>query len=96
MSLLFSILTMKLSESSKFFIEYFKTINLHKKCKYTFELWQYMLTYNYIYQLLVQQDKQVGFDQFEKITQNELREYSEKKYLTRFHQVKSIYDDNVF
>lgn len=78
-----------------FYIKLFKKINLDKKCDDTFNLWRYILKYNFVYQLLVQQNKQVGFDQFEKITQNELREYTEKKYLQRYNQVNSIYNDNI-
>ncbi len=80
----------------KFLISIFKKINLDKKCSDTMKLWEYILVYNFIYQLLVQQNKQVGFDQFQKITFNNIRENVERaSYKERYKQVKSIYGDNV-
>lgn len=52
----------------------------------------YLLLQNEYYRLLVQGETQYGFDQFQKITQTELRDPAEKDYLQRFlamHGVQS-------
>ena len=51
----------------------------------------YILAQASFQQLLVQQQDQYGFDQFQKITMNEIRETIEKKYLKRFIQLETIY-----
>lgn len=51
-------------------------------------LWHYALLRAQFCRLLVQQKEQVGFDQFQYITQNELREESEKDYAERFRQIE--------
>lgn len=51
-------------------------------------LWHYALLRSQFCRLLVQQKEQVGFDQFQYITQNELREYTEKDYSERFRQLE--------
>lgn len=48
---------------------------------------QYLLIQGSINRLLVHQMHQNGFEQFQKITLNELRSDSEKRYLTRFLQL---------
>ncbi len=52
------------------------------------DLWHYTLLRAQFCRLLVQQNEQIGFDQFQYITQNELREYSEKDYAERFRQIE--------
>ncbi len=47
----------------------------------------YLLILGLSNRLLVQQVHQNGFEQFQKNTLNELREYSERSYLRRFYQV---------
>jgi hypothetical protein len=55
-----------------------------------------MLIYNTNYKLLVQQLNQIGFDNFQKITDLEIREFTEKDYLKRFQQIQTIYaHDNI-
>lgn len=51
-------------------------------------LWHYTLLRAQFCRLLVQQKEQVGFDQFQYITQNELREGTEKDYAERFRQLE--------
>ncbi|MCM5557284.1 hypothetical protein [Pleomorphomonas sp. JP5] len=48
----------------------------------------YALIRAQFYRLLVQQTNQVGFDQFQYITLNELREETEKDYADRFRQIE--------
>ncbi|MDD2357549.1 MAG: hypothetical protein PHX13_06550 [Thiovulaceae bacterium] len=55
----------------------------------------YLLIYSYFQKLLVQQKTQVGFDQFQKITVNELRELTEEKYTARYHQLQGMYDNSL-
>lgn len=47
-------------------------------------LWIYLLIQNQFLTLLVQRDDFFGFDQFQKYTMTELREETEKSYLSRF------------
>lgn len=46
----------------------------------------YFLLKSQFMRMLVQQKDQYGFDQFQKITVNELREFTESDYFHRFHQ----------
>ncbi len=55
----------------------------------------YLLIYAYFQKLLVQQKTQVGFDQFQKITVNELRELTEEEYNNRYHQLQGMYDNSL-
>jgi adenosine deaminase len=65
-------------------------------CTYFAQLFHYyLLIYSYFQKLLVQQKTQVGFDQFQKITLNELRELTEEKYTQRFFQLQGMYDDTL-
>lgn len=52
------------------------------------DLWHYALLRAQFCRLLVQQNEQIGFDQFQYITQNELREDSERDYAERFRQIE--------
>ena len=52
------------------------------------DLWHYALLRAQFCRLLVQQKEQYGFDQFQYITQNELREASESDYAERFRQIE--------
>ena len=56
---------------------------------------QYLLIQGLFNRLLVQQWDQVGFDQFQKITLNEIREFSEVRYLQRFRQLKGRYGNDL-
>ncbi len=48
----------------------------------------YLLCWNALFvPMCVQSAEQMGFDQFQKFTDNEVREDSEKKYRDRFHQI---------
>ena len=51
-------------------------------------MWHYGLLRAQLCRLLVQQSNQKGFDQFQYITLNELREESEKTYAERFRQIE--------
>ncbi len=51
-------------------------------------LWHYVLLRAQFCRLLVQQTSQSGFDQFQYITLNELRETTEKDYAERFRQIE--------
>ncbi len=55
----------------------------------------YLLIYSYFQKLLVQQKTQVGFDQFQKITLNELRELTEEEYNNRYHQLQGMCDNSL-
>jgi adenosine deaminase len=50
--------------------------------------WAYALLRAQFCRLLVQQSDQFGFDQFQHITNNELREETEKDYAERFRQIE--------
>lgn len=51
-------------------------------------LWHYALLRAQFCRLLIQQSDQKGFDQFQSITLNELREATEKDYAERFRQIE--------
>ena len=51
----------------------------------------YILIRSFFHKLLVQQKPQVGFDQFQKITFNELREKKESAYHLRFRQMQGMH-----
>ncbi len=50
-------------------------------------LHHYLLRYGFFYKFVVQQEDQKGFDQFQKITLNEMRSLSERSYRRRFDQM---------
>ncbi|MBX8498557.1 amidohydrolase family protein [Pseudomonas lijiangensis] len=50
--------------------------------------WHYALVRSQFCRLLVQQEQHKGFDQFQYITHNELREATEKDYAERFRQLE--------
>ncbi|MBF8448344.1 adenosine deaminase [Aeromonas dhakensis] len=53
-------------------------------------LWIYLLIQNQYLTLLVQRDDFFGFDQFQKYTMTELREETEKSYLSRFKHAHGV------
>jgi adenosine deaminase len=56
----------------------------------------YILIQSLLNRLLVQQVEQNGFDQFERITKNAMRDFSEGSYFhRRFNQVEGIYSKDV-
>ena len=55
----------------------------------------YLLLKSVLNRLLVQQLDQYGFDQFQKITLSEIREYSEQDYKIRFLQLNSLYKEQL-
>lgn len=56
----------------------------------------YVLTLSLVNKLLVQQRDCFGFDQFQKITMNEVREHSENQgYADRFHQLEGMYGEDI-
>ncbi|MCP4352780.1 MAG: hypothetical protein GY795_45585 [Desulfobacterales bacterium] len=62
-----------------------KETGLFAHCMYC-----YLLILAYFNKLLVQQLAQCGFDQFQKITVNELREMSEQSYENRYKQLEGV------
>lgn len=63
--------------------------------KFAFHLHYYLLIGSFFQKLLVQQKRQIGFDQFQKITVNQLREYSEGQYKERFLQLQGMYGNHL-
>lgn len=80
-----------------FFITMFQKITDNNSLLLDIEnFYKYMLMYNTNYKLLVQQLNQIGFDSFQKITNIQIREHTEKEYIKRYQQVKTIYmHDNI-
>ena len=64
-------------------------LTANKACDpvYIHALERYLLIMNQYIQLLVQSERQYGFDQFQKFTLNELREAPEKHFLHRFNVI---------
>ena len=80
---------------SLFFIRCFEYLTTSKNTYFGKLFHYYMLIYSYFQKLLVQQKTQVGFDQFQKITFNETREFTEKKYEARYNQLQGMYFDSL-
>ncbi|MBI2771137.1 MAG: hypothetical protein HYX47_16050 [Burkholderiales bacterium] len=55
----------------------------------------YLLIYAQFYRLVVQQPNQRGFDQFQKITHNQVREFTEETYAQRFYQMDWSEDGDI-
>lgn len=83
----------KIKDEMEFFIKLFDAIDDKSKNSSNLYFYLYILNYNYFYKLLVQQINQVGFDQFQNITLNEMRELTEKNYSARMKQVQTVYTD---
>lgn len=81
---------------SLFFVDCFEYLQSHKNSNYFGYLFHYYtLIYSYFQKLMVQQKEQVGFDQFQKITNNEIREFSEEHYQSRYKQVQGMYNQSL-
>lgn len=63
--------------------------------RFAFYLHYYLLIGSFFQKLLVQQKHQVGFDQFQKITNNKLREYTEKDFEARFKQIQGMHSKHL-
>lgn len=85
----------KIQYESLFYIKCFEYIRGTKNQYFGMLLHYYILIYSYFQKLLVQQKNQVGFDQFQKITINQLRELTEEKYNARFHQLQGMYNNSL-
>ncbi|EJO3863219.1 hypothetical protein NRI58_003490 [Vibrio parahaemolyticus] len=70
------------------FKEVFRRVITHSEHQPFVErlLWIYLLIQNQYLSLLVQRDDFYGFDQFQKYTFTELRDFTEQEYVTRFRQ----------
>jgi len=75
---------------SLFLIRAYEKMESNSNPDISFNFHYYLLFYSYFNKLLVQQKTQVGFDQFQKITNNEIREFSEVHYSNRFSQLKGF------
>ncbi|MCP4110717.1 MAG: hypothetical protein GY749_35195 [Desulfobacteraceae bacterium] len=82
-----------LEKEALFLIYAFSHLKKRKKGRGLFahSMYCYLLILSYFNKLLVQQITHSGFDQFQKITFNELREISEKEYDNRYKQLESMY-----
>lgn len=80
---------------SLFFIRSLEYLASSKSIYFGHLFHYYVLIYSYFQKLLVQQKTQVGFDQFQKITVNELRELTEEQYNNRYHQLQGMYDNSL-
>lgn len=79
-----------------FFIRAFSYLESSQNRQFAQIFHYYLLIYSFFQKTLVQQKNQVGFDQFQKITVNELREYTERKeYYRRYRQLQGMYDNSL-
>lgn len=78
----------------RFFYDCFNYLENNDDKEFSKLIHFYILAKSIFHKTIVQQLDQYGFDQFEKITVNEIREYSEKKYKNRFKQLKGLYGQN--
>lgn len=78
-----------------FFIRSFQYLESEQSIYFANVLHYYLLIYAFFQKMLVQQKNQVGFDQFQKITFNQIRELTEEKYQNRYRQLHGMYDDSL-
>jgi hypothetical protein len=82
----------ELLNEAYFFINMFQYLQSNRSSELHAKLFHfYILAQSVFQQLLIQQQHQYGFDQFQKITMNEIREPIEKRYLKRFQQLETLY-----
>ena len=74
-----------------FLIKAFSHLENYKDEGFASLLHFYILVYSFCNRLLSQQTNQTGFEQFLKIADNKLREFSEEKYAARFKQLQGMY-----
>lgn len=78
-----------------FLMQAFEVLSGNPNVNYAYWLHYYLLIRSFFQKLLVQQKQQVGFDQFQKITLNELREKKEKTYHSRFQQIQGMHTNSL-
>lgn len=81
---------------SLFFIDAFGHLEITQNHHFANLFHYYLLIYSFFQKILVQQKTQVGFDQFQKITLNETREYTERRdYYARYRQLQGMYGNSL-
>lgn len=78
-----------------FLLRAFSYLDKNHDARFTALLHYYLLICSFFQKLLVQQKRQVGFDQFQKITLNQLRENTEKHYSARFQQLQGMHGNHL-
>jgi len=80
---------------SLFLIRGFTELSKSKNSCLAFRFHYYLLIKSFFHRLLVQQRFHVGFDQFQKITLNNLREHTETHYQKRFKQLHGMHNNHL-
>ncbi|MBE0471948.1 MAG: hypothetical protein IBX55_20875 [Methyloprofundus sp.] len=88
-------MTNEIQYESLFLIRAFTVLSQTKNSCLAFRFHYYLLIQSFFQRLLVQQRIQVGFDQFQKITLNGLREHTETHYQKRFKQLQGMHDNHL-
>ena len=83
-----------LAYEAKFLFDSFSFLDKNDNLIFTKLFYFYLLSKSIFHKVIVQQTNQYGFDQFEKITVNQIREFSEKRYYNRFTQLKGMYNQD--
>ena len=78
-----------------FLIKAFQYLEYYKDYEFARLFHYYLLIYSFCNRLLAQQKDQTGFEQFLKIADNKLREFSEEKYVQRFKQLRGMYGQDL-
>nr|WP_321512947.1 hypothetical protein [uncultured Pseudodesulfovibrio sp.] len=79
-----------------FLIDYYRLIEANGTEVHSQILHYYLLIQSFLNRLMVQQREQNGFDQFERITKNAMRDFSEESYYhRRFNQIEGMYSEDV-
>ena len=79
-----------------FLVQTYSVIAENRRPLFAQYLHYYLLIQSFFNKMLVQQATQKGFDQFEKITQNNFRDYSEGSYFhRRFEQMEGPYGQDL-
>ena len=82
----------ELANEAYFFLSMFQYLQDSRLSELHAKLFHfYILAQSIFQQLLIQQQHQYGFDQFQKITMNEIREPIERMYFKRFQQLETLY-----
>lgn len=84
-----------LQNEAAFMIHAFRHLRAKGNSMFAHAMYCYILIQAYFNKLLVQQLSQCGFDQFQKITLNEIRNISEQEYVNRYVQSEGLYDQDL-
>ena len=78
-----------------FLIRAFRHLEYNRDYRFAPLFYYYLLIYSFCNRLLAQQKDSTGFEQFLKVSDNKLREFSETHYTERFKQLRGMYGQDL-